>query len=546
MYSWNWWIIMRDAKQFKTLLKKQLREQISGYGSAGKRGRKRSAKTNLIILAAIDVLFSVMIFMALNPVAGSASESGFGWTYFFIVIAAAFFMGILGGAAAAYSAFYKAKDNDLLFALPLKPGMILASRMISVYTLTAFFQLVFLLPGYINWFIYDGFNAATLAAMLLLCVSLPLLSLVVSSVLAFFIALIAAHVKVRSKTTLTTIAGLAFFAVYFAFYYRLSGLMQGLAYGMAQVAKRLEESFAPAVWIGNAALGDVLKLLACIGVIAALFALTYAVMARNFLRLSTANRSGKKAVYTGKTTAGVSFGRALVRKELRHLRSSSAYILNCCLASVMMLAVGVALFIRPDFLSFLSAIYLDADGGDSAAAIGAIFLIGVLASMNNVSAPSVSLEGKAIWLAQTLPVPAKTILRAKLAPHIIVTAPPAVVFALGLSRALYTGPAVMALSAVWAVIYTVYCACADLSIGVKRPMLTWTSEAQAVKQSIAGLLAMLANSGAVLLCGIVTAVGLFTDAWIGVTAAIAVISLLAAVAYRRLMTKGAARFQALI
>ena len=43
----------------------------------------------------------------------------------------------------------------------------------------------------------------------------------------------------------------------------------------------------------------------------------------------------------------------------------------------------------------------------------------VMGAMNDMAAPSVSLEGKNIWVVQSLPVPAWYVLRAKLTMHLL-------------------------------------------------------------------------------------------------------------------------------
>ena len=51
----------------------------------------------------------------------------------------------------------------------------------------------------------------------------------------------------------------------------------------------------------------------------------------------------------------------------------------------------------------------------------------MIASINDISAPSVSLEGKTLWLVQALPVSPWQVLKAKLKLHLILTLPPAAV-----------------------------------------------------------------------------------------------------------------------
>lgn len=48
----------------------------------------------------------------------------------------------------------------------------------------------------------------------------------------------------------------------------------------------------------------------------------------------------------------------------------------------------------------------------------------MLAAMNDITAPSISLEGKNIWLVQAFPVTGWQALRAKLHLHLLLTLPP--------------------------------------------------------------------------------------------------------------------------
>ena len=64
--------------------------------------------------------------------------------------------------------------------------------------------------------------------------------------------------------------------------------------------------------------------------------------------------------------------------------------------------------------------------------IFAVAIICMMISMNQISAPSISLEGKNIWILQSLPIDTKEILNAKLNLHTALNAPVAALTAVAL------------------------------------------------------------------------------------------------------------------
>lgn len=105
--------------------------------------------------------------------------------------------------------------------------------------------------------------------------------------------------------------------------------------------------------------------------------------------------------------------------------------------------------------------------------------------VNDMAAPSVSLEGKNLWLAQSLPVTPWQVLRAKLKVQLALTAIPALVPLACMALVLPLTPA-LPLIFVTALSYIVFSACLGLTLGVMRANLTWTNELAPVKQSLAG------------------------------------------------------------
>ena len=113
-----------------------------------------------------------------------------------------------------------------------------------------------------------------------------------------------------------------------------------------------------------------------------------------------------------------------------------------------------------------------------------VLLAGMLVSgMVFFTASSVSLEGKQLWLAQSLPVSPWQVLRAKLRLQLLITIPP-MLLCLVCLLAVYPGsPLELLFIAVTALSYALLMALLGLFLGLKMPNLSWTNEVVPIKQS---------------------------------------------------------------
>lgn len=170
----------------------------------------------------------------------------------------------------------------------------------------------------------------------------------------------------------------------------------------------------------------------------------------------------------------------------------------------------------------------------------------MLAAMNDMAAPSVSLEGKSLWLLQSLPVTPWQVLRAKLRFQLLLTAIPMLVCLVCAVIALPMAAAETALMAVLSLLFVVFSALLGLTLGLKMPHLHWTSELAPIKQSACVAITLLGGWGyaLVLLFGFLLAgQHLGAAAYMGI---FAVLTLLACVwLYRWLKKKGVVVFAAL-
>ena len=174
------------------------------------------------------------------------------------------------------------------------------------------------------------------------------------------------------------------------------------------------------------------------------------------------------------------------------------------------------------------------------------FTVVLVAGMNLLTVPSVSLEGEQLWQLQSLPVTPWQVLRAKLDLHLLVTLPPALL-CLGCGLVLLRAPWTAALLAgLLVALDVVFTAAAGLMLGVTMPRFHWTSEMAVIKQNPSVLLALLLNWAAGFVLGVgVLVLAQFVSAEAAWMAALGILALADGAALRWLQTKGAERLQRL-
>lgn len=236
---------------------------------------------------------------------------------------------------------------------------------------------------------------------------------------------------------------------------------------------------------------------------------------------------------------------ALLHRELAHFAANPAYMLNCGLGTFLMPICAVAVLWKGGSLfAMLDALFADTEG--SVPVMLCVLLCG-LASMNLMTAPSVSLEGKSLWLMQSLPVEPWQALRAKLRMQVLLTVPPLLLCAVCAAIVYPLGLVGLLVMAVFAASYALLGALAGLTLGVKMPVLTWTDQLMPIKQSAPVMLTLFGGMGYTIL---LFAGFLLLPGWrlgfAGYAACFAAANLLlCAVLHRWLRKKGAALFAAL-
>lgn len=530
----------------KTLLKKQMAEIFRNYFYDPKKNKMRSrgatiAYIALYALLMVGLLGGMFALLAVGICAPMAA-AGVGWLYYLVMGLIAVLLGAFGSVFSTYSSLYLSKDNDLLLSMPIPVRYVMASRLLGVYLLGLMYSGVATVPAVIVYWIVAPVTAGTIIGGVLTVLLVSVIVMVLSCLLGWVVARIS--LKLKNKSFVTVILSLAFLAAYYFVYYKAQGLITLLAENAAVYGAKIRGSAYLLYLFGSVGAGDWLAMGLVTLSQAALLALTLWVIARSFLKIATATGSVKKVRFEHKAVRAQSVQRALRQKELRRFTASPNYMLNCGLGIVTLPVAGIALLIKGRALAQL----LDEAFGAGADIVPVLLCAAVclLASMNDMAAPSVSLEGRQLWLAQSLPVTPWQVLRAKLEMQLLLTGVPVLFCALCAVIVLPGGAAEMALAVIAALLYTLLSALAALALGLKMPNLTWTNEITPIKQGGSVMLALFGGfvyAGLLPLAYFLGASALGLSACLGIYLGLTLA--LAAVLYVWLRRRGAAVFAAL-
>lgn len=481
----------------RLLVKKQLREIFRSYFYDAKRNRKRSKRGViayfiffiLIMAGLLGGIFTMLANLLCEPLA----SAGLGWLYFILMGVIAALLGVFGSVFNTYSALYLAKDNDLLLSLPIPVNAIMAARLLAVYLMGLMYSACILLPSMIVYWVHTGVSFTKILGGLILLFDVSLINLVLSCIFGYVIARIS--LKLKNKGILTALIAVVFIGAYYFFSFRFNTLLNILIENAQQYSEQIRGSAWLLYLFGTVGEGSVKAMLIWTGICAAALALTWYVLQRSFIKIATATGSSKKAVYREKSARQKSIDAALLSRELKRFTGSANYMLNCGLGILLVPVAGILLLWQGDRIVGAMPQVFGFDGMVMLLCAG-LCLVG---TMIDTAAPSVSLEGKSIWIAQSLPVGAWKVLKAKLNLQVLLSLIPtlfsvicaAVVFA----RHPEATPGKLVLFILLPLLFQVFLACWGLFWGVRMAKTNWTSEIYPIKQSMPVFLSLFGGWG---------------------------------------------------
>lgn len=531
----------------RVLVKRQLCEVFRSCLYNAKKNQMRPgwavaawfAFLGIVVVGVLGGVFTALSIATCRPLL----KADMGWLYFLMIGVIAVALGAFGSAFNTCAGLYLGKDNDLLLSMPIPVRTIVAARLVNVYLMGALYSATAMLPGLVVYWCAAGLSAARAVCGLLLFVIVTFIVLVLSCALGWVIAQVSR--RLRHKSLVTVIVSLLFIGGYCLIYFKARDILNDLLLNAMTCGARIHDSISGLYRFGRIGEGDWTAAALFLAGSAASLALVWLLLTRSFQGVATAGERMGRARYRERPARRHSAFGALLGKELGRFTASANYMLNCGMGVILLPVAGVlALLKGRDLIALLDA-GLPGKLLDGVPVLVCTLLC-LIAGMNDMAAPSISLEGKSLWICQSLPVKPGTVLRAKACAQLILTGIP-LLFAGLCAAPLVRGPAGTRLLVVaLPLAYAAFSAMLNTAVGVRMPVLNWTSELAPIKQSggvaialFGGMIVCIAFGGLYLLLGYKMGAAAYMLAWTALLA-LAALGLL-----RWLDTRGARAFAAL-
>lgn len=419
----------------------------------------------------------------------------------------------------AGSILFSLKDYEMLVPMPVAKSSIIISQFVTMYVMDLLMGLLVLVPGMVIYSIYEQAGILLASVVLIGSLFLPLLPLTISSIIGAFITALSSRMKHKSLGESLLMILVVVVVMGGSMLLGEQAESMDIA-ALKNLARMVEETigkiYPPAIWFRDALSGDLLSLGLLLGIPTICFAVFVWLTGIYYQKICAALRTtvAKNNYHMEKLTVS-SMVKTLWKKELKCYFSSSVYVTNTIIGYVLAALLCAALFIVGT--EHLIA-QIGIPEGDKYLLPMLPFGISFVFCITTTTSCAISMEGKYLWLLQTLPVKSKAVIDSKLLLNLTIAAPFYVVAEIFLWLAIKPGLAEGLLLIVVPVCYLCYMAVVGLLINSKFPVFQWENEVQIVKQSMAVLITMLVGmiSSVVPIVGILLSEGANWACWIAV------------------------------
>lgn len=557
-------------KSYLILLKMNLRSFFSGIagGIRKENGKIDIAKIIILICAVLGIGVSAfMLIWGETLLYKALAVLGHETLLIGLAVLLSMVSTLIFGIFHTLASLYFSRDTVGMAHLPVSARAIMAAKWTEIYIPEIMFSACFTLPLLIMYGIGHHMGVLYYTRALLIVLATPLFPLAVSLLLASLLGRITSFT--RRKEVWVTIGTILMLVVVLGGEFLLlpqipddagTGFFVQLLLSKQKLINTIFGAVPPILWAIKAAEGSwAYTMLYALSGAAAIAILLY-VLGGGYLNVCLRHgehATREKRVNRGKGNREAQYGArspfmAIYHREMNEVLKVPVYLLNGCLGTLMLPIM---------FGSMYASISAAAEEGENIRAmlmelIGAVsgldlmLIIGGLLSItcwiNPIIATAISREGKRLQVSRMIPVPAKTIINAKLAVGMTILTLGVVLMAgvitaiIGISRVLYVlGGVVIALLMCYAT------SAVSLAVDALYPMLNWKSENHVMKQNMNQIIGMFLCMLMIALAAVPPFLMLSRPAWVRliVVAAIMLLETAAAVFITRRLT--APRYAAL-
>lgn len=486
-------------KKLLSLLKATMSQDMSLFRIKA-RNESRARKIVLPIVLALVVMFSVGSYVAI--LAEKLAPSHLTYIVLTIFIMVTSLLTIIEGVYKSQGILFEARDNELLFSLPITQSKIFFIRIFKLITFQFLYNSLFMLPAIIVYAMYEKTNVSFYLISTVMLVLLPIIPTILGCIFGYIIKGLSAKFKARNimQVLFTSLILLGIFYVSFN--------MQGMVANIVQNANSIQEIITKIYYpaglyinlIQNFNILDLIILLAINIIPAIVFVYVASIFYFKINSKLGEKGNGNKKVGVAKTTEKTYRVRTqlsgLIHKEMKRFFSSPVFMVNAGFGMVLMIAVTFALSINFDGMinSMMQGMETEIPIpiGEIKNMIPKVFygFVVFISCMTSITSSMISLEGKSFNITKSLPVETEKILLSKVLTSNILSIPIFlicdVIFFIAFKVAIIDIVFILLAS----IVMPTLTALIGILMNLKYPKMNATSDTEVVKQSMSSMLSV--------------------------------------------------------
>lgn len=465
--------------------------------------RLKSVRKSLLALFIFVYLIGIIVvygFLGLKYLSKVHMETLLISIFAILTIVGIFFMSIFN----AKSNIFNAKDNDVLFSMPIKPFVIFINKLLGLLFSNYLVEFVIFLPILVIYAIKIPVGITYYIYSFISILFLPFIPVALSAAFGYIVAIISS--KFKRKALVETVINFLLIFLIWLISFNLKGILKKMFADMSKVNDIISKIFYPIDQMQKAIINSDFKALIIFVLINVLvfgiFTIILNLNYKNILLRLQENKTGSK--YVQKTVKTYSVDKSLFLKELKTYISLPIYILNTAFGPIVI------------FIGSLLAIILGENkvmnllGFNEALQAGYFSIFNILVIIfafvivtANTTCSSISLEGKSLWILKTIPLTEKQIFKSKILVNVFVALPLTIVSTILISFAFKITLLQFLMLILMEIILTFMISLLGIITNLMYPKLDFKNPAQVVKQGFSAFIALFSGFALLMIIGFV-------------------------------------------
>ncbi|MBQ3470416.1 hypothetical protein IJH23_01720 [Candidatus Saccharibacteria bacterium] len=391
--------------------------------------RGKTKRSRWLMPTLLAVLMGVLILISAVGMTAELKEAGGESAILSIYALVTTIIIVTEGIYKSGDLLFKPRDNDMLLAMPIKKPLIVFARMVKFYAFEMLYCLIFLLPALIAYAMNVEVGASYFLIAITMMLLIPVIPIAVSCVIGFITSAISSRFK--HKAVLEVLLSFGFLVICAILILNVNSASDFDGRSAVTIGNRITEFYYPAAALVRLAtdfeIGQYLLFVAInLGVVAVAVFLVSRFYFKIVTRLNVIRKNGNvDAKYSFRKRSQTL---AMVRKELTRYFKTPVWLTNTAIGLVIfVVAVGAVCFKFDDLVNSLAdsveEFPLTVDEIRAFVPSITVAMVAFTSLLTFITAPMISLEGKAFNMLKSLPISGVKIIMTKVLSAMILIVP---------------------------------------------------------------------------------------------------------------------------